>query len=46
MYEKHLNQAHLIKDSECLPDLLLTVSVLHLPRHHCQELGEVDGPVA
>ena len=37
---------YLVKDSECLPDFLLAVSVLHLPRHHRQELREVDGPVA
>lgn len=42
---KHI-QAYLIKDPECLSDLLLTVSVLHLPCHHCQELREVNGTIA
>lgn len=37
---------HLVEDSESFPDLLLTVRVLHLPGHHSQELGEVDGSVA
>jgi len=37
---------YLVKDSEGFSDLLLTVSVLHLPGHHGQELREVDGPVA
>jgi len=32
--------------SEGLTNLLLTVGVLHLTRHHCEELGEVDSAVA
>merc|ERR1712141_250733 len=35
-----------VKDTECLPDLLLAVCVLHLPGHHGEELWEVDGAVA
>lgn len=42
----HIVQTYLIKDSECLPDLLLAVCVLHLPRHHRQKLREINGPVA
>lgn len=38
--------AVLIEHPEGLADLLLTVGVLHLPRHHCEEFGEVDGSVA
>ena len=38
--------AVLVEHSERLPDLLLTVRVLHLPRHHRQELGEVDSAIA
>ena len=30
---------------ECLPDLLLRVGILHLPRHHGKEFREVDGSV-
>ena len=37
----------LIKNLEGLPDILLTVTcVAHLPGHHGQELGEIDGPVS
>lgn len=36
---------YLIKDSEGLSDLLLTVGVLHLSCHHCEELGEVNGSI-
>lgn len=32
---------YLVKDTECFSDLLLAVCVLHLPRHHGQELWEV-----
>jgi len=35
----------LIENLESLPDLLLTVRILHLPSHHGQKLGEVDGAV-
>ena len=35
----------LVEDPESLPDLLLAVRVLHLPRHHSEELVEVDGSV-
>jgi len=38
--------AVLVKHAECFTNLLLTVCVLHLPRHHCQELGEVDCAIA
>lgn len=31
--------AVLVKHLECLLDLLLAVSVLHFPCHHCQEFG-------
>jgi hypothetical protein len=34
-----------VEDLEGLADLLLGVGVLHLARHHRQELGEVDGAV-
>ncbi len=27
---------------ECLLDLLLRISVLHLPRHHGKKFGEID----
>ena len=37
---------YLIKNPEGLSDLLLTVSVFHLPCHHCKELRKVNGPVA
>lgn len=37
---------YLVEDSESFPDLLLAVCVLHLPSHHGQELGKVDGTVA
>ena len=37
---------HLVEDSESFPDLLLAVRVFHLPGHHGQELGKVDGTVA
>lgn len=36
----------LVEDAEGLTDLLLGVRLLHLPRHHGQELGEVDGAVS
>jgi len=36
----------LIKDLEGLFDLLLTISVLHLPGHHGQELREIDSAIA
>lgn len=36
----------LVEDPEGLPNLLLGIRVLHLPGHHGQELGEVDGAVA
>ena len=36
----------LIKDLERLLDLLLAISVAHLPGHHGQELGEIDSAVA
>merc|ERR1719329_2070341 len=35
-----------IKDLECLNELLLGVSVLHLSRHKRQELGEINGSVS
>lgn len=38
--------AVLVKDLECLLDLLLRVSVLHLAGHHGQELWEINGAVA
>jgi len=38
--------AVLVEDLERLLDLLLGVGVLHLARHHGQELGEVDGAIA
>jgi hypothetical protein len=38
--------AVLVEHFESLQDLLLRVSVLHLSRHHCQELGEINGSVA
>lgn len=38
--------AVLVEHPEGLPDLLLAVRVLHLARHHGQELGEVDRTVA
>ena len=37
--------AILVEHPEGLPDLLLAVRILHLPRHHRQELWEVDGAV-
>lgn len=37
---------YLVEDSESFPDLLLAVCVFHLPGHHGQELGKVDGTVA
>lgn len=37
---------YLVEDSESFPDLLLAVCVFHLPSHHGQELGKVDGTVA
>lgn len=37
--------AYLVKDTEGLSDLLLTVCVLHLSGHHGQELWEVNGPI-
>lgn len=37
---------YLVEDSESFPDLLLAVRVFHLPGHHGQELGKVDGSVA
>lgn len=40
------SRLHLVEHPEGLPDLLLAVGVLHLPRHHGEELGEVDGAVA
>lgn len=36
----------LVKDSEGLPQLLLAVRVLHLARHHVQELFKVYRAVA
>jgi hypothetical protein len=36
----------LVEHLESLHDLFLRVSVLHLTRHHGQELGEIDGVVA
>ncbi len=36
----------LVEHLECLKDLLLRVSVLHLTGHHGQELGEINGAVA
>merc|ERR1719198_2652298 len=33
----------LVENLECLNDLLLAVSVLHLASHHGQELGKVNG---
>lgn len=45
-FHNRIIQTDLIKDSKGLPDLLLAVGVLHLPRHHRQELREVNGPVA
>lgn len=41
-----LGWRYLVEDSESFPDLLLTVCVFHLPGHHGQELGKVDGTVA
>jgi len=38
--------AVLVEDTEGLPDLLFAVGVLHLARHHGQELGEVDCAIA
>ena len=37
--------AVLVEHPEGLPDLLLAVRILHLPRHHREELWEVDGAV-
>ena len=34
-----------VEDPKCFSYLLLGVRVLHLPGHHREELGEVDGPV-
>ena len=36
----------LIEDLEGLFDLFFAIGVLHLPGHHRQELGEVDGAVS
>ena len=38
--------AVLVEDAEGLADLLLTVRVLHLARHHCEKLRKVDSAVA
>ena len=38
--------AVLIEDLECLLDLLFTIGVAHLARHHGEELREVDRAVA
>ncbi len=35
----------LVKHSESLADLLLTVGVFHFPGHHCQKLGKVNGSI-
>lgn len=37
--------AYLVKDTEGLSYLLLTVCILHLSGHHGQELWEVNGPI-
>ena len=37
---------NLVEYSEGFSDLLLTVGVLHLSRHHRQELGEVNRAVS
>ncbi len=37
--------AVLVEDAERFADLFLGVGVLHLPRHHREELGEVDRAV-
>ena len=44
-FNKHATP-YLVEDSECFSDLLLWVCVLHLPGHHCEELGEIDGTVS
>ena len=36
----------LIKNLKSLLNLLLRIGILHLPRHHGQKLGEIDGPVS
>ena len=36
----------LIENPEGFPYFFLSVGVLHLPGHHGEELGEVNGPVA
>jgi hypothetical protein len=35
-----------VKDLECLFNLFLRICVLHLARHHGEELWEINGPVA
>ena len=38
--------AVLVEDTERFADFLLAVRVLHLARHHCQELWKVYGSIA
>ena len=46
LYTGNVSVAVLVEDSEGFSQLLLVVGVLHLLRHHLEELFKVDGAVS